>query len=118
MFYLNDVRYVKVWDVMPKDNYVDVRVSTSDKKQDGSYENSSWTVRLVGQATEPGRTLEKEDTFTINKGKVSNVYVKEKQQTYLNVVAFDITVPEKNQQPEQNNMSGFQAIDDSSDIPF
>ena len=114
MIFINDVRYVKIWEVKKFDKYIKLQVSTSDKKQDGSYENSGWYINLVGQAFTQGKDLVKGDTITINKGKISNVYNKEKQTTYLNVVAFDIETPKK--QEPNNEFNQFQATDDL--IPF
>ncbi len=119
MIFINDVRYIKIWEVTQYEKHIKLQASTGDKKQDGTYENSSWYINLVGQAFEQGRHLKKGDTITINKGKISNVYNKDKKVTYLNVVAFDIEAPE--QQPQQNNQNdfnGFQAVDGDDDIPF
>ena len=126
MIFINDVRYIKVWDVDIKEKYIDVRSGTSDKKQDGTYENSSWNVRLVGKAVEQGKHLKKGDTYTIVKGKISNVYVKAKETTYLNVIAFEIDFEQSMQQQTKNefdtskqeDFNGFQAIDGDDDIPF
>ncbi len=123
MIFINDVRYVKVWEVTKHERYIKLQVSTSDKKQDGTYENSGWYVNLVGQAFTQGQGLTKGDTITINKGKISNVYNKEKQTSYLNLVAFDIEVTNSNQQSvdnsQQNEFNGFQAVDEDEDIiPF
>lgn len=123
MIFINDVRYVKVWDVNQYEKFIKLQASTSDKKQDGSYENSGWYINLVGKAFEQGRHLKKGDTITINKGKITNVYNKDKKQSYLNVTAFDIEVQgQRNQQQKpapQEDFGGFHAIDDSEDsCPF
>jgi hypothetical protein len=120
MIFINDVRFVKCWEVLKStDTYTRIKASTSEKKQDGTYENSSWFVTLVSKANV---RIEKGDTFTIKKGKITNVYNKDKQTSYLNVVAFEIEVDGKKQEPkreEYNGVEGFQgfnAMDD--DIPF
>ena len=41
-------KYVKVWEVTPKEKYVDAKVSTGAKQIDGTYENSRCIERFVG----------------------------------------------------------------------
>jgi len=125
MIFVNDTRYVKVWEVTHYEKHTKLQVSTGEKKQDGNYENSGWYLTLVGQAFEQGRHLKKGDTITVNKGKLTNIYNKDKKQSYLNFVAFDIEAPsyQQNQQSYQHTNSqddfcGFQAIDSSDEIPF
>ena len=74
MIFTNDVRFVKVWKVEHYEKYTKLQVSTSDKKQDGSYENSGWYLKLVGKAFEQGRHLQKGDTITVKSGKLTNKY--------------------------------------------
>lgn len=116
MIYINDVRYVKVWKAENKGKFISLQCSTSEKNQQGEYENSSWNVILVGNAYDQGKHLEKGDTFTINKGKITNVYNKKHEKSFLNVVVFDIETEKK--APQQNDFEGFQAMDGDLDIPF
>ena len=120
MIFTNDVRYVKVWKVEHYEKYTKLQVSTGDKKQDGTYENSGWYLTLVGQAFEQGRHLKNGDTITVNKGKLTNPYNKEKKQSYLNWVAFDIEAPSYQETTNhQDDFNGFQAVDDNDDMcPF
>lgn len=113
MFFINDARYIKIWKIEKKEKFIKLQCSTGDKKQDGTYENSSWFINLVGKAFDQGANLKENDTITIVQGKISNVYNKEKNTTYLNVVAFNIEAP------ESDNMEGFKAMDEGDDdMPF
>ena len=50
MFWVSN-RYARIWKVFrQEDKYVDLSINTSEKKQDGTYENSSWNARLIGKA--------------------------------------------------------------------
>ena len=42
--------FFKVWKVEQKEKYTSLQCSTGDKQQDGTYKNSNWNVRLVGDA--------------------------------------------------------------------
>lgn len=117
MIFINDVRYIKIWAVEKKEKHIKLQCSTGDKKQDGTYENSGWYINLVGKAFEQGLNLKVNDTFTIVKGKISNVYNKDKKVSYLNVVAFEIEAPDS-EEAFEDNMSGFQAMEEDDDIPF
>jgi hypothetical protein len=123
MIFTNDVRYVKIWDVQHFEKHIKLRVSTGDKQQDGSYKNSSWFLTLVGQAFEQGRHLKTSDTITVNKGKMENIYVKDKNQTFLNWVAFDIEAPSYTQSDthinnQEEQFNGFQTDIPDDECPF
>ncbi len=118
MIFLNDVKFVKVWEVEVKEKFIKLQVSTGDKKQDGSYENSGWYLNLVGQAHEQGKNLKKGDTITIKKGKITNVYNKDHKKSFLNLVAFDIEAPVVDKDEAIDDFQGFQSMEDDSSIPF
>ena len=74
MFWVSN-RYAKLWKVFREtDKYVDCSIGTSEKKQDGSYENSSWNARLIGKALNQYKKgdLEEGEQYAI-RGKMTNV---------------------------------------------
>ena len=91
MIWLPEMRFVKVFKVEDKGKYVKAQVSTSEKKQDGSYENSSWFPTFVGNCLDEAKQIQEGDVLTITKGKLTNVYNKEKKQSYLNMTVFEFT---------------------------
>lgn len=82
-------KFAKVWEAEIKERMVKLKLSTGDKKQDGTWENSSWNTIIVGKQLEEAKGIKKGDTIEIVSGKISNVYNKEKQTSYLNLVIFE-----------------------------
>ena len=76
MIFINNdkptVIYAKVWNVDRHEKYTDLRVSTSEKQQDGTYENSTWFPRLIGHAHQKLKDLKNEDRIVITKAKLTN----------------------------------------------
>ena len=74
MFWVSN-RYAKLWKVFREtDKYVDCSIGTSEKKQDGTYENSSWNARLIGKAFNQFKKgdVEEGEQYAI-RGKMTNV---------------------------------------------
>jgi hypothetical protein len=115
MIFVNDVKYVKVFKVEDKGNYIKAQVNTSEKKQDGTYENSSWFVTFVGNCKDEAKRIAEGDKITIKKAKLTNVYNKEHKKSYLNFTVFAF---EFESQKAQNDFSDFAELDDGSDLPF
>lgn len=90
--------FMKVWKVDKKDNYIALNVSTSDKQQDGTYKNSNWNVRLVGKAKE--LEVVEGSRIKVVSGKVENIYDKDKQRSWLNVIVFDAELQTDNNQSD------------------
>ena len=92
MFFIKQA-YASVWAVDKiEEKYAKVRLGTSEKKQDGTYENSNWFATFLGKAKDKVETLEPKDRITIITGKITNVGKKQddgKWINYLNVVVFD-----------------------------
>lgn len=121
--------YAKVWEVKPSDNgkSKQVRLSTSRKKEDGSYEQDfSGFVRFVGKANE--LDVKADDRIQLLSVGVTNNYVKEKNVTYTNFTCFDAKIAENNgtggststpSSPAPSN-DGFMNIPDGIDdeLPF
>lgn len=73
MIFCNNKIYAKVWAVTPSEKYIDLRISTSEKDQNGEYINSSWFPRLIGHAFNSLKDkIKVGDKITITKAKFSN----------------------------------------------
>ncbi len=110
-------KFKKVWKVEEKNGFTKINLGDSKKNKDGSYSNWTWfDCTLMGNAKNV--RLNEGDTIEVTSGVINQREYNGKY--YNDIVLFEIEVTGNAQpkQPEQNNMSGFQAIDDSSDIPF
>lgn len=125
MIWVNEIKYVKVFKVDVTERYVKAQVSTSEKKQDGTYENSSWFPVFVGNCKNNAARLKKDDKITITKAKITNVYNREKKQAYFNMTVFAFEVEgESDKQSgnfpafDEDFANDFRAIDDDfGDVP-
>lgn len=113
MIWLNDVK-ATVFKVEDKGTFVKAQLSTSEKKQDNTYENSSWFASFVGNAKESARHLKEKDKITITKGKLTNVYNKEKKVSYLNLTVFEFTNAEKKEVNDDFSFGNFEEVDEES----
>lgn len=79
--------YLKIWEVKAQEKYTDVRATTSQKKEDGTYEQdfSGW-VRLVGTAHKQG--VKQNDSLRIKNCGVRQTYDKEKKQNFTSFLVF------------------------------
>lgn len=82
-----------VFQVQKEEKYVDVNLSTSEKQQDGEWKNSQWNTRFVGKACEKAKELSDKDRIALLSFKMENVYVKEKNASYTNVIVYDFATP-------------------------
>ena len=123
MIWLPEIKYAKVWDVEQKEKFTKAKVQTSEKKQDGTYEQSGWFVSFVGKCWPLAKELSNGDTITIHKAKLTNVYDKAAKKSYLNFTVFDFEITQsKAQKPAQSFdddfANDFRAIEDDSDVPW
>lgn len=92
--------FATVWNVTGKDKYYEVELSTSRKKEDGSFETdfSSKFTRFVGKAKDKvvNEKLSRKDRIKLTSCGVSNFYNKEKGREYVNYVVFDFDVLNRN----------------------
>lgn len=97
-------RFCKIWEVNEiKDKIVKINLGTSDKQIDGTYKNSNWfNVAFVGGALEGAKRLKKGDLINIKNAKIENVFIKEKKQSYINIVVFDFELENNNKTVEEN----------------
>lgn len=100
--------YAKVWKVKPgKGNYYEAEMSTSRKKQDGTYE-TDWSykfVRLVGTAAEQAQSIKDGDSVQIGSCDVTNKYDKERNTTYTNYVIFNFMDNNQNNNHDNSKSS-------------
>lgn len=96
--------YAHVWDIKRiEEKYIDMRISTSKKLEDGSYKQDfGGFVRLVGKARSNGEYLNEGDNFKIVRCGVENSYDQEKKQTYTNYIVFEIEASEPRAKEEEN----------------
>ena len=114
MIWLNDVKGT-IFKVEDKGTFVKAQLSTSEKKQDGTYEYSNWFCNLVGSSVNMAKDLKEGDKITITKGKLSNVWNKEKKTAYVNMTVFGFTRVEKYDEKPSDDFS-FASSDD--DLPW
>ena len=107
-FWINDA-YATVWSVEDKGKYVNARIGSSDKKQDGTYENSSWFAKFLGQCKDDATKLQEKDRIKILSSKISNVYNKDEGKSYLNMVIFKFELLE-----QSGNSAPSQRVEDNS----
>jgi len=118
MIWLKDIKGT-VFRVEPQDKVVKASLSTSEKKQDNTFENSSWFVAFVGNCKDKASKLTDKDRITVTKAKMTNVYNKEHKKAYLNftVFAFDCERLD-NVAFDDDFANDFKAIDDGDDVPW
>jgi hypothetical protein len=106
--------YGKVWNVDKKEKYTDITISTGDKQQDGTWKNSSWRCRLVGQAKDV--EVNQGDKVIITSAKIENIWDKDNKKEWLKLIVFDIEV-EGVELPEWKDVE--EVSDESTeDLPF
>lgn len=82
----------KCFNIQKNSNYVDCNLSTTETTNNNGtieYKNSSWPTRFVGNALNKALELSDKDSIAIVKGKLENIFVKEKGKSYLRLVVFD-----------------------------
>jgi len=115
MIFFKDKVRGTLYNVEDMGKYVKARMQTSEKKQDGTWENSGWFVNFVGKAKDKVAGLGDKSKIEVTSMKITNVYNKEKKQSYLNVVVFDCEVTGA----VNNDADGFIPVeDDGEGLPF
>lgn len=112
--------FATVWNVEEKGNFVQGRISTSEKDQreEGKYINSNWFCRFVGRAKDKAASLKERDRIKILTGKVTNIVSGEgeNKKSYLNVVVFDYEMLNSAGYTKENVV--VQDDIDDDDVPF
>jgi len=112
--------FATVWKVEDKGNYVQGRISTSEKdnREEGKWINSNWFARFVGNAKEKSLELKERDRIKITSGKITNTLwgEGENRKSYLNVIIFDYEMLDDIRQQNDDNVD----VEDDSDLdlPF
>ena len=105
--------FLKIWKVETKEKYVVANTSSGDKQQDGTYKNSNWSVRFVGKCFESAKGLEEGDSIIVKSAKIENIWDKQKERNWLNLIVFDF------EEQGAKEDSGFYPVDDGEDdLPF
>ena len=92
-------KFVSVFQVEEKPerakNTVFANLSTSEKKEDGTYENMYWKAKFVGKAYEAAKKLKDADKVNILSGLIKNNFDKENEKLWVDVVIFEFEMSEK-----------------------
>lgn len=119
MIWLNDVKFVKVSRIEDKGTYVKAQLSTNEKKQDGSREYSNWNTIFSSKCVDSAKSLKDGEIITVTKGKLTNVYNKEKKVSYCNMTVFEFATSEKKNTIEINDDFSFGNFEEvEEDNPF
>ena len=114
-------KYITVFQVEVKENYVQANISTGKKNKDGSYAFMSWKARFVGNAKEKAESLQDKDKIEITNGLIENTYDKEKKVLWVNVVVFNFDLMDNSTtaaQQQKPDLDDFEDIDSDENIPF
>jgi len=105
--FINDAKYIKVWEVEQKENYVKGNLGESEKNTDGTYNNWFWTAKFVGKSKETAIELQKGDTIEIKGGKVRKFKYNDKWYDELIIFEYEIM-----------NRANQSTSQDDDDLPF
>lgn len=89
--------YARIWSVTDQGKYSTAEVSTSKKKEDGTYETDFQNkyVRLVGPAHEMAKGITEPVTVQIKNCDVTRYWSKEKEKEYINFIIFEFDFPKE-----------------------
>ncbi len=105
--------YLKIWKTEDKGKSVTATTTSSKKdKIKDLWVNSNWNVRFVGKCLEDAKRLVEGDKIVIHNGVIENVWDKEKNRAWLNVVVFEFDWQEKKEEVF------YEVSDDDNSLPF
>ena len=111
--------YATVWKVEDKGKYSSVQLSTSKKKEDGTYENDfSDFVSFVGPAHEMAKGITEMTRIQIRNADVTKYYSKKTDKNYYNFTVFEfdfMNAPSNNASKKPKNTEAFMEIPDSDE---
>lgn len=89
--------YAKVWSVIHSDKYIDLRISTSEKAQDGkTYISSTWFPRVIGHALTSLKDVKEGDRICITSSKFTNESYKknetDKPRSYFKFIILEANI--------------------------
>lgn len=92
-------QYAKIWEIKMSEKYADLRISTSEKNQDGTYANSNWFARFLGGGLKDIVNFKEGDRVKITKGKVVNEPYTDKagnKKSFVRVMIYGIESADSN----------------------
>ena len=117
--------FATVWSVEPgKGNFSKVRLSTSRKMKDGTYEQDfTGFCTFIAQAHAKAGRLKVKDRIKIGDTDVTNTYDKENKKEYVNFKVFDFEMadeakPSTKQSSQQVSGNPFEGDNDEGESPF
>lgn len=123
MIFFRDT-WCKVWETTPKEKYVDVKISTSEKdsREQGKYINSSWFGRCIGKAASQIKNMDTSNKVKIKTGKVTNESYTDKEGNKKSfprviIIEFDTdgaSTPAQHSKPVEENITS----ESDEDYPF
>ena len=107
MIRINETTKGTIFEPVVKEKYVQAKLSTGKKNQDGSWTNMSWNIRFIGKCYDQASHLKEKDKVELRSGYVENTYNKESKKSYVNVIVFEFEtdykeVEVKNIEQKQN----------------
>lgn len=101
--------------------YYKARISTSEKREDGTYENSYWFAYFVGNASDQIEKYKDGECFKIEKAKIINPTVKNEDGSYkhyLKVTIFELGNRGSGSGGKSKSTSEKVNIIDDDELPF
>ena len=115
--------YATIWKVDDRGKYSNVQLSTSKRKEDGTYETDfSGFASFVGKAHTMAQGITEMTRIQIKHMDVTKRYVKEQDKEYVNYTVFDFdfldSAPKKPTKPTRSNAGFVDTSDETDDLPF
>lgn len=103
MIFCSNQIYGKVWNITRPEgkNYMELRISTREKGQDGQVTYSSWFPRVIGHAFNSLKDLKEGDNILITKAKLTNEGYTDKEgnkKSAFRFVIMEATIQNENNQ--------------------
>lgn len=113
--------YAKVWSVTPSDKYIDLRISTSEKSQDGTYIHSTWFSRAIGGAVVALKNVKEGDRICITTSKFTNEAYKkndgDKPKSYFKFLIIEANIENQEKTSEKSSATSEQPAEED-DCPW
>jgi hypothetical protein len=103
-----------------KGKYVQANFSTGRKQKDGSYRNSNFVTRFIGDAFVPAQELQEKDRITVTNGFLENVWDKANKKNWLTLIVFNFEFADGRNATAQDHQApaGFDQVDEEDNLPF
>ena len=120
-------RLAKVWEIIKKDKFTEIKISTSKKKDDDYIQDFSSYVRFISKAHDKAQNLKGDEIIKLLEVECTNKYDSDKRQMYYNFICWDFEVFEGNgskksdtkptSDAKENHPPLYEPTDDD-DLPF